>query len=148
MRFSDATGRKVVSTTSAEQVGKVDDFVIDPTSHAIVALELKKSDGGDFLRWHDLTAFGTDAVTVSGVEKLVSAEPDLEALGGKAHRVMGKRVLSVSGDELGKVADVEFDPETGTVVAFVLDNQQIDGVCLVGIGSYAVVVEPTGPPAV
>lgn len=146
MLFSDAHGRKVVSTSTAEQVGKVDEFVIDAKAHAIVALELKKSDGGDFVRWHDLTAFGPDAVTVPGVEALTDADAELTELGGKAHRVMGKRVLSVGGDELGSVSDLEFDPDTGTVIALVLGSQRIDGVSLIGIGSYAVVVDTTGAP--
>lgn len=143
MLFSDAKGRKVVSTSTAETVGKVSGFVVDPTSRAVLALHVKKAESGDTLRWDRLTAFGVDAVTVSGAGDVTAADPAVEALSDKAHRVLGKRVLSTSGDELGKVDDVEFDASSGTVTALVLDKGSVEGVRLVGVGSYAVVVEQT-----
>jgi uncharacterized protein YrrD len=139
-RFSEAVGRQVVSTTTADTVGRVDDFVIDPASRSIIALRLKKSDNGDTLRWSDVTAFGPDAVTVSGAELVTDPDETIEALSGKSHRVLGKLVLSDRGDELGKIADVEFDSETGTITALVLSDGNIEGIRLVGVGSYAVVV--------
>jgi uncharacterized protein YrrD len=141
MLFSEATGRQVVSTTTAATVGKVDDFVIDPHTHAVVALRLKKADAGATLRWSDITAFGADAVTVSGAEKLTDAPPELAALSGKDHRVLSKRVLATTGDELGAVQDVDFDPETGIISALVLAGGSVAGVRLIGVGSYAVVVQ-------
>jgi sporulation protein YlmC with PRC-barrel domain len=140
MRFSEASGRKVVSTSTAETVGRIEEFVIDPRSHSVVALELKRTDTGDTLRWSDIVAFGVDAVTVTAADKISDAGPDIQTLTGKAHRVLGKRVLSTRGDELGRVADVEFDPETAAITAFQLDSGDVEGVRLIGIGSYAVVV--------
>ena len=145
MLFSEARGRKVVSTSTAETVGKIDDYVVDQASHAVVALTLKKSGSGDTLRWSAMTAFGTDAVTVVGAEVITPADDEIAALKGKGHRLVGGRVLSSLGDEMGKVADVEFDPETGIITALHLDDQQVEGVRLIGVGSYAVVVEAAGP---
>jgi uncharacterized protein YrrD len=139
-RFSDAAGRQVVSTSTAETLGQVEEFILDPQRHVIAALRLKKTSQADTLLWTDITAFGADAVTVAGVEKLATAGPQLTALGGKDHRVLGKRVLSTAGDELGTINDVEFDPETGTVTALVLVTGDIAGIRLIGIGSYAVIV--------
>jgi uncharacterized protein YrrD len=139
--FSEATGRKVVSTATAETVGKIDGFVIDPARHAVVALTLKKTDSGDTLRWADITAFGHDAVTVSGADTIIEADQDLASLTRKDHRVLGKLVLSTRGDELGKVNDVEFDPDTATITALHLDGGHVEGVRLIGVGSYAVVVQ-------
>lgn len=141
MRFSDASGRKVVSTSTAETVGKVDEFIVDPKSRSILAVELKKTGEGSTLRWSDIIGFGADAVTVAAAEKLTDGGDDVEALAGKDHRVLGKRVLSTKGDELGKVKDVEFDPRSGSITALVLDSGQVDGINLVGVGSYAVVVQ-------
>jgi len=140
MRFSDASGRKVVSTSTADRVGRVDEFIVDPKTRSVVAVELKKTENGNTLRWSDITAFGADAVTVTGAEKITDGGDDVTALAGKDHRVLGKRVLSSKGDELGKVKDVEFDPESGAVTALILDNGQVEGSTLVGVGSYAVVV--------
>ncbi|MGI9004302.1 MAG: PRC-barrel domain-containing protein [Pseudonocardia sp.] len=140
MRFSEAKGRKVVSTSTADAVGKVDEFVVDPKAQAVLALVLAKTDSGHTLRWVDIAAFGTDAVTVTGADKITEADEDVAALTGKDHRLLGKRVLSTAGDELGKVSDVEFDGESGAVTSLVLDEGEVAGTRLVGVGSYAVVV--------
>lgn len=140
MLFSDASGRKVVSTATAETVGKIDDYVIDPTGPTVAALLLKKSDG-DTLRWADIVAFGADAVTVEAAEKITKGGDDLAELLDKRNHLHKKRVLTTSGDELGVVKDIDFDPSTGTVNTLVLDSDQVAGSRVIGVGSYAVVVE-------
>jgi sporulation protein YlmC with PRC-barrel domain len=71
---------------------------------------------------------------------LSDSTPEITGLVGKDHQLLGKRVLSTGGDDLGKVADTEFDPDTGAVTALVLTSGEIAGTHLVGVGSYAVVV--------
>jgi len=141
MRFSEASGRKVVSTTTAETVGKVDRFVVDVSGPRVVALELKKTESGNTLRWSDVTAFGGDAVTVESAEKITDGGEDIAPLLGKGNQVLGKRVLTTNGDEIGEVSDVDFEAGSGTVISLLLDHgAEIAGTRLVGVGSYAVVV--------
>lgn len=141
MLFSQANGRKIVSSSNAEKVGKVAGFVVDPRRRRVLAVRVKKSQTGDVLRWSDLTAFGTDAVTVSDASMLGSGGDDVAALSDKAHRLVGKRVLSTTGDELGKLGDVDFDPETGALTRLLVkDGPEVPAESLVGVGSYAVVV--------
>ncbi len=140
MRFSDADGRKVVSTSSAETVGKLDGFVVDPQQRRIVAVEVKKTDSGDTLMWSAIVGFGADAVTVTDAHAITELSEEVAALAGKDHHLKGKRILSNAGDELGPVDDVEFDPESGQVQALITGEQDIAGERLIGIGSYAVVV--------
>ena len=64
MRFSDATGQKVVDKSTATTVGQVRGFLVNPRSRSGAALRLKKTDRGNVLRWSDLTAFGVDAITI------------------------------------------------------------------------------------
>jgi uncharacterized protein YrrD len=141
MLFSDAKGRKVVSSATAATVGKVSRFVVDPATRAVVAVELKKTDSGDVLRWSDITAFGADAVTVADQGRIGDGGEDVKALSDKAHRVLGKRVLTSTGDELGKVDDVDFDPQSGALTALLVDKgDEVAATRLLGVGSYAVVV--------
>lgn len=141
MRFSEAVGRQVVSTSTAQSVGRVDDFVVDPVTRLVIALRLKKTAGsGDTLAWHDVTAFGTDAVTVADGDRITEAGPDVVALSGKPHRLLGKRALSTGGTELGRVWDVGFDETSGAITAIVLGDSEVGGDRLVGAGSYAVVL--------
>lgn len=141
MRFSEARGHKVVSTSSAETVGLVDHLVVDPRTRSVLALRLKKSKAGDTLRWSDLTAFGADAATVSGEDLLTEPDEKVAALSAKEREILGKRVLSSAGDELGSVADVDFNPETGTLTTLVLDRGEVSADRLMDVGSYAVVVK-------
>lgn len=138
--FSEAKGRQVVSTSTADTVGKVHELVVDPATRTVLALELKKTASGDTLRYTDITAFGEDAVTVAGADAITEAGEDVAALLGKDHHLLGKRVLSSAGDELGKVTDIEFSAESGRVTALHLDGSQVAGQRLLGVGSYAVVV--------
>lgn len=141
MLFSEARGHPVVSTSTADTLGRIDELMVDPGRRAVVALHLKKAKGGNTLLWQDINAFGEDAVTVSGPEKVADAAGDVAALAGKDHRLIGKRVLSTAGEELGEVADVEFDGDSGAVTTVVLREGDVDGKHLVGVGSYAVIVK-------
>jgi sporulation protein YlmC with PRC-barrel domain len=142
MKFSEAQGRKVVSTSSAETVGIVSDYIIDPKKQAVVAIALKKTKGHeDTILWRDLTAFGEDAVIVANEDVVVSASGDLAELSDKRHQQHGKRVLSSMGVELGAVDDVEFDPQSGTITNLILKDTQLAGDLLLAVGSYAVIVK-------
>ena len=46
-------GRKVVSTSTAETVGQVADFVIDAQSRTVVAVTLNKTERGDTVLWSE-----------------------------------------------------------------------------------------------
>ncbi|MDQ6874329.1 MAG: PRC-barrel domain-containing protein [Actinomycetota bacterium] len=129
-----------MSTSTAESVGQVADFVIDPQSRSIVALTVKNTPHGDTVLWPSISAFGADAVTVAGAEALIDANGAVAALSGKDQRLLGKRVLDTAGADLGAVSDVEFDPDTGALIALTLASGAVGGGRLIGMGSYAVVV--------
>ena len=140
MKFSEASGREVVSRSTAETVGQVAEFVIDPQSHSIVAVTLKETQHGDTVLWAALSAFGVDAVTVPGAEVILDANDAVAALAGKNQRLLGKRVVNTDGEDLGAVTDAEFDPSTGLLTALLLANGAVRGERLIGVGSYAAVV--------
>jgi len=141
MLFSEALGRKVVSTSSAATVGHVGSFVIDPVAQRVAALSLKKTPvSGDMLPWSDITAFGVDAVTVSSEDKIIEEQGRFAELNNKAHAIGKKRILTTGGLQVGTVVDVDFDPADGRILGILTDDQPIDGRALLGVGSYAVVV--------
>lgn len=140
MKFSEALGHKVVSLATAETVGILDELVVDPQSRRVVALGINKSHSGTALRWGDIESFGPDAVTVTDADRIAGPDRDVDRLSGKDHHFLGKRVLLTVGDELGEVDDVEFDPDSGELVAIMLKDGDVEAHRLVGVGSYAVVV--------
>jgi sporulation protein YlmC with PRC-barrel domain len=142
MKFSEAEGRKVVSTSTAETVGKVTDYIIDPKQKAVAAIVLKKTSGKeDTIPWDSVDAFGEDAVMIKHEDVLVVPSGRLAELTDKRFRQHGKLVLSSAGVDLGKVDDVEFDPKTGALTALVLTSTTIDAQRMLAAGSYAVIVQ-------
>lgn len=141
MLFSEAAGRKVVSTDTATSIGVVADYVVDPTLPGVVALTLVKTAGpGTTLPWPGITAFGADAVTVSTAVAVVPPDAHLVELAGESHALLGKRVLSTAGVALGSVLDVDFDPVSGRLAALLMEDGPIDAARLLGVGSYAAIV--------
>jgi uncharacterized protein YrrD len=148
MRFTEIHGRKVVSLSDAETLGRVDRYVIDPGRHAVVALRLSRVRGDAcFLSWADLHAFGADAVTVDDASRLRPAADEAEErAASKDLQVIGKLVLGTSGTVLGKGEDVEMDGESGAIVAVDLGEAgTVAGDRIVGLGSYALVVTDAPP---
>lgn len=142
MLFSQARKRNVVNTTTATRVARVDSFVVLPGPARVALLRLGKVSGaGTLLAWEDLQGFGPDAVTVA-TDAVI--RPARDALEQRAEdndlEIMGKRVLTERGMELGPVTDVDFDPETGAVTSLITKIETIAGQRLIGLGGYAVVV--------
>ncbi len=141
MLFSEAHGRKVVSTADASTVGTISSFVVDPAESRIVAVSLAKSTGtGPMLPWGSIVAFGADAVTVADKDHAVEADERLAELDAKQHAIVKKRLLTTTGYDIGTVRDVDFDPVDGKLLSLLLDDREWEGDSLVGIGSYAVIV--------
>jgi sporulation protein YlmC with PRC-barrel domain len=141
MLFTEAIGRKVVSTDTASTVGRVRDYIVDPRLPGIVGLTLSKTSGeGGALPWSNIIAFGVDAVTVPGAAAVVVPDGYLTELAAKPHTLLGKRVLSTAGVQLGTILDVDFDPAVGRLAWLLLEQAPIDAGRLLGVGSYAVVV--------
>jgi len=102
-------------------------------------VQVRKADAGDTLRWPRVIAFESDAVTAEGASSITEADDDVAALLGMEHRLAGKRVLH-GRRRARQVTDVEFDGGSGSVTRLRLDDHEVAGVRLRGVGSYAVVV--------
>ena len=141
MLFTEAQGRKVVSTDTADTIGQLHSFIVDPDTKRVVALTLRKTPAaGSVLPWSDITGFGGDAITAAGQHLLVEPDQQLIALDDKSHTLVGKQVLTIAGYRIGAISDVDFDPTTGAINTLLLAEQNVDGHRLIGAGSYAVII--------
>ena len=144
MRFSEAKGHRVMSTSEAVTVGRVKSLVVDVPAARVVALQLRKTPGeGNLLTWEDMSAFGRDAITVEAGSVITVATGDLVRLSDKQHDAIGKRVLTTEGVELGSVQDIDFDLADGSIVSVLTETDEVAGSRLLDLGSYAIVVHPT-----
>lgn len=143
MKVTDLNKHPVLDVSSATTVGQIDDVVIDPSSRRLVGFVLRKTPNkASWLPWDSLKALGVDAATVDNADALADAPGDEVPPALKQQKVISGLVLSDQGLALGTLADVEFEPESGSVTGLVLsDGRTLPGDSLVGIGSYAMVVK-------
>ena len=146
--FRRATGRKVVSRASAADLGAVEQFLVDAGERRIGAVIIGRGRKAQLVDWVHLSGFGPDAVMVrdDGARRQPVDDRERAAAEGKL-QLLGKRVLSERGNELGTLDDVTFDPRTGTIEMLRIGDREIPAGCLLGSGSYAVVLDASQEPA-
>jgi sporulation protein YlmC with PRC-barrel domain len=148
-RFAAASGRRVVSRTSAEEPGKLAHIVVDVKQRQVTSLVVGKGRKALLIAWDQVSGFGPDAVMIADESALHEPRDDREqaAVAGKLELV-GKRALSDKGNDLGTITDLVFDPDTGALESIVLDDREEPAASLLGAGSFAVIVrEPAEKPA-
>jgi sporulation protein YlmC with PRC-barrel domain len=139
MNLSDLAGRPVLDLTTATNVGKVADFVIDPVTRRIVGFQLANVKGpGSWLAWDAMNTLGADALTIDRADVLT--EPPEHSRGLRADKVIGGRVLTDSGRELRNLVDLEIDPDTGQITGLKIGDHSMPADALIGVGRYATVV--------
>lgn len=139
--FAAASGRKVVSRKSAEDLGTLAHIVVDVSRIRVASLVVGKGRKALLVDWEDVSGFGPDAVMVSDESALHPPRDDREkaAADGKLELV-GKPALADTGNGLGTVTDVRFDPATGNLESLVMGDREEPAASLLGAGSFAAVV--------
>jgi uncharacterized protein YrrD len=140
-QFTAASGRKVVSRASAEELGKLAHVVVDVQQRQVASLVVGKGRKALMVAWENVSGFGPDAVMLADESALYEPRDDDEraAADGKLDLV-GKRALSDMGNDLGTVTDVVFDPATGILETVVLGDREEPAASLLGAGSFAAII--------
>jgi uncharacterized protein YrrD len=148
-RFTAAIGRKVISRSSAEELGPLTHLVVDVPGRRVSRLVVGKGRKGQLVDWERVSGFGPDAVILATDDALrPPAEGERGLVRGDLDMV-GRRALSERGNEAGIVDDVIFDAASGAVLAVVVGAREHPASALLGAGSYAVVLSASTdePPA-
>lgn len=140
--FKGSAGRRVVSRSSAREVGAVSHLLVDSQQRRIAAVVIGRGKKAQLVEWAKLSGFGPDAVMVVDEGALRPPADDREraAVEGKLELV-GKRALSERGNELGEVGDVTFDADTGALEELLIGDRRVPARSLLGSGSYAAVLD-------
>ena len=139
--FTAARQREVVSAADDEAVGRIDRFVVHPDEHRVGSFRLDNvADMKRYLSYRNVDDFGDDHVTVRNANVLRLPDGPREEKIRRDYGMLGKRILTDTGHELGKVVDVAFDPGDGSITAVVLEDGEVAGDRLLGVGPYAVLV--------
>lgn len=139
--FRQATGRKVVSRSSAAELGVIAHLLVDTERWAIGAIVVGKGRKALLVDWAQVSGFGPAAVMVNDENALRAPADDREHLAAAGRLdVIGRRVLTDAGNELGVVDDVTFDPDTGVLGVLRVAEREIPASSFLGSGVYAAVV--------
>jgi uncharacterized protein YrrD len=145
--FLRADGRRVVASDDAETIGSVKGFVLDGAGRKIEAIHVDgRGRHASLLDWSSVSAFGADAVMAASSTDPSSVDNDhqLSAIKGSV-TMIGSRILTIDGQELGTVVDVEFDTGSGRVVNVMGEQGAIGSDRVRSLGSYALVVDAATP---
>ncbi|MGW0908923.1 PRC-barrel domain-containing protein [Streptomyces sp. NPDC002853] len=140
MLLSQVLGHPVIGADDARPAGEVAGLRIDPRTRRITELYLRGArNGGDSIPWAQVRGMGPDAVIID------TTAAATEAVGGASHsrahkKLLGKRVLTEYGEDIGTLTEVTFDPDTGGIGDLYIGREQVPGTRLVGLGSFAVVL--------
>ncbi len=141
--FNSSDGRPVVAVDTAETIGEVKGFVVDPTATRIESVHISgRGRKAEIVPWASIQSFGADGVMadLASAGEQVSSDHETQAV--KGNIVARKtRVLTTEGFELGTVEDVMFDTATGQLTGAVTTEGRIDGSRFRSLGSYALIVD-------
>jgi uncharacterized protein YrrD len=123
----DAGGLLVITRDSGKKVGKVEDLVLDAQGSRVLGILI--DDAGWFrearvVPWPSFRSIGVDVVVIDeeASAKKASDVPEMSAVLKTDNVLVGARVMTTDGRELGKIEDFYFDPQTGVVKGFELSG--------------------------
>ena len=123
----DAGGLLVITRDSGMKVGKVEDLVLDRQGSRVLGILMDEAGWfkeAKVVAWPSFRVVGLDAVIIDGEAsvKKASAVPEMSEVLEGGNVLIGARVATTDGRELGKIEDFYFDPETGIVKGFELSG--------------------------
>ena len=124
----EIVGLAVVTLTSGERLGRIDDVVFQAGSGQIVGFLVDR--GGmfskpRFLAVAQVQGLGTDALTITSEEALTETAL-LGAGEAAAKTIEGRPVLNQAGTILGKVAGITVDTDSLRVLCLLLTTGLLD----------------------
>jgi len=145
--FRQALGRKVVSRATAHEMGAVSRLLVTVDCRQVAGVIMGKGKKAMVVDWSEVSGFGADAVMVTseGALRAPDGAREQAAANGKLE-LLGNRMLTESGNELGTIDDFSFDPASGSVDILSVADRQIPAEAVLGSGSYAVVVAASQDP--
>lgn len=121
-------GRTVLSRASANRVGQLHDFIIDPVEGWLAGLEVRMSD--DSLRcieYGEVHSIGPDAVMINNENSALPEQSSpLKALPPAINKLVGAEVVTESGKVLGHVANVFINLDAKPLLIYEVRSSLLD----------------------
>lgn len=123
-RGRDLVGMPIINLANGETVGRVKDILFDPISHQFMGIEM---DGGGWLKgsrkicFSDFVGIGEDAITIAEDSVITKVLPEEEIVVTE-DAMIGSRVLTKNGNELGTISDIILDFNTGNITHYQISD--------------------------
>jgi len=126
-RGKDAGGLLVITRDGGKKVGKVEDLILDRQSSRVLGILVDEAgwfSEAKVVAWPSFRLIGLDAVIIDAETSVKKASdiPEMSEVLDKGNVLIGVRVQTTEGRELGKIEEFYFDPETGIVKGFELSG--------------------------
>lgn len=140
----ELVGKPVVSRRSAETLGPLNGAVLDPSQHRIVAWQVGKRRKARLIDHIRVVGIADALIVDDDASARKPATPAERGTIKGSHAILGHRVLSDAGDDLGTIEDVAIDVSSGIVTDVRTSITQARGEAIRGFGDFALVIG--GPP--
>ena len=123
----DAAGLPVITRDSGKKVGKVEDLVLDAQGSRVLGILVDEAGWfkeANVVPWSAFHTIGLDTVIIDNEAsaKKASEVPEMSEVLAGGNVLVGARVETTDGRELGTIEDFYFDPQTGLVKGFELSG--------------------------
>ncbi len=120
---SDIIGKPIVAYDTGEKVGRVRDLIFDQERNYLVALLVEESgfmSDARVLPMLGIQSIGMDAAIVSKADNIIPAKSDgkIAVILDRNNIMKGTHIMTVSGQDLGKMVDLYFDETTGAIEGY------------------------------
>jgi uncharacterized protein YrrD len=120
---SDIIGKPIVAYDTGEKIGRVRDLIFDQERSYLVALLIQEGGFMSDARVIPLTAIqsiGMDAAIVSRADNIILAksDPNVAKILDRNNIMNGTHIMTVSGQDLGKMVDLYFDETSGVIEGY------------------------------
>ncbi len=120
IHFSQLLNRRIIDRSTAEEVGRLDELWLNPTSHHVVGFSSKS--GGVLglgvkkhsFSWEQIYSIGADSILVNINAEVEEAEKSPEI----SPPIIGHEVLTESGNTAGHLRDYIIATQTGAIVGY------------------------------
>jgi uncharacterized protein YrrD len=127
LKASDLIHRHLVTRDGGEQVGKVQDLVIDQKGSQVLGVLVDEKgwfSGAHVVRWQAVLSVGEDTLVIDSKTSVVKASevPEMKDVFDRGNVLAGVRVRTTDGRDLGKFEAFYFDEKSGRILGYELSG--------------------------
>jgi uncharacterized protein YrrD len=124
-RGRDLMRLPIITRDNGKRVGQVVDFIIDRNGTRVLGILVDEKgifSSARVVAWPGILVLGIDVVIIDSEASVVKASevPEIEEVLGRGFVLVGNRVETTEGRELGVIENFYFNPATGAVEGFEL----------------------------